>query len=95
MLSECAGSLCSCERRTFGISLPIEHVRRVLIAIHLDNQPLSAEHGGPFRFVVPDGGCFMRIRWLDHLELCIWLGLNTAERIALGRLAAQEALHKQ
>lgn len=78
----------------FGISLPIERAFRVLIATHLDHQSLSAEHGGPFRLVVPDGDCFMQIKWLDHLELRIEPGANTAERIALGRLATQKALHK-
>lgn len=78
----------------FSISLPIDRVERVLIATHLDGRALTAEHGGPFRLVVPDGDCFMQIKWLDHLELRIEPGANTAERIALGRLAAQKALHK-
>lgn len=78
----------------FGISLPIERISRVLIATHLDHQPLSAVHGGPFRLVVPDGDCFMQVKWLDHLELRIEPGANTAEQIALGRLAAQKALYR-
>ena len=53
----------------FGMSLPIDHVGTVLIATRLDGRTLSAEHGGPFRLVVPDGDCFMHTKWLDHLEL--------------------------
>lgn len=78
----------------FGIALPIESIGRVLVATRLANQALPAEHGGPFRLVVPHGDCFMQIKWLDHLELRIEPGINTAERIALGRLAAQKASHK-
>jgi DMSO/TMAO reductase YedYZ molybdopterin-dependent catalytic subunit len=75
----------------FGIPLPIDRIERVLIATHLDNRPLTAEHGGPFRLVVPEGDCFMQIKWLDHLELREEPGSKTAERIALGRLAAHKA----
>ena len=75
----------------FGIPLPIDRIERVLIATHLDNRPLPAEHGGPFRLVVPEGDCFMQIKWLDHLELREEPGPRTAEQIALGRLAAHKA----
>ncbi len=78
----------------FSVSVPIDRVGRVLIATHLDNQALTAEHGGPFRLVVPDGDCFVQIKWLDHLELREEPGANTAERIALGRLAAHKATAK-
>ena len=79
----------------FSISLPMDRIGRILIATRLYNQALPAEHGGPFRLVVPDGDCFMQIKWLDHLELRIEPGANTAERIALGRLAVQKPLHKR
>jgi DMSO/TMAO reductase YedYZ molybdopterin-dependent catalytic subunit len=72
----------------FSTTLPTDRVGGVLIATRLYNRALPAEHGGPFRLVVPDGDCFMQIKWLDHLELRKEPGANTAERIALGRLAA-------
>ena len=74
----------------FSIPLRVDRVGRVLIATHLHDRELPAEHGGPFRLVVPEGDCFMQIKWLDHLELREEAGANTAERIALGRLAAQK-----
>jgi DMSO/TMAO reductase YedYZ molybdopterin-dependent catalytic subunit len=77
--------------REFSIPLPMDRVEQVLIATRLDNRALTAEQGGPFRLVVPDGDCFMQIKWLDHLELREEPGDNTAERIALGRLAAHNA----
>jgi DMSO/TMAO reductase YedYZ molybdopterin-dependent catalytic subunit len=74
----------------FSIPLAIDSIGRILIATRMYNRTLTAEHGGPFRLVVPDGDCFMQIKWLDHLELRQEAGANTAERIALGRLTAQK-----
>lgn len=74
----------------FSISVPLNRVERVLIATHIDGRPLTAQLGGPFRLVVPDGDCFMQIKWLDHLALREERGENTAARIALGRLAARK-----
>lgn len=74
----------------FSMSLPIDRAGRVLLAIRLHDKPLPIEHGGPVRLVVPDGQCFMQIKWLDHLELREEPGINTAERIALKRLGAQK-----
>jgi DMSO/TMAO reductase YedYZ molybdopterin-dependent catalytic subunit len=76
----------------FSIPLRVDRVGRVLIATRLRDRELPAEHGGPFRLVVPEGDCFMQIKWLDHLELREEAGANTAERIALGRLAAQKSV---
>lgn len=75
----------------FSIPVPIDRAGRVLLAIRLHDKPLPAEHGGPVRLVVPDGQCFMQIKWLDHLELRRKPGTNTAERIALRRLGVQKA----
>ena len=78
----------------FSIPLPTDLVSRVLIATRLYDRALPAEQGGPFRLVVRDGDCFMQIKWLDHLELRKEPGPNTAEQIALGRLAAQKVLYQ-
>jgi DMSO/TMAO reductase YedYZ molybdopterin-dependent catalytic subunit len=78
----------------FTFPLPIDQIGRVLIATRLYNRALPAEHGGPFRLLIPDGDCFMQIKWLDHLALRQEPGANTAERIALGRLAAHKPRHK-
>ncbi len=43
----------------FSIPLPIDRIKRVLIATRLYDRALPVEHGGPFRLVVPDGDCFM------------------------------------
>ena len=71
----------------FSVSLPRDHAERALLAIRLDESAVPLEHGGPVRLVVPEGECFMNIKWLDHLELRTEPGANTAETIALGRLS--------
>ncbi len=71
----------------FGLSLPMDRAGRVLLAIRMHDRALNAARGGPVRLVVPQGDCFMQIKWLDRLELRAEPGANTAERIALGRIA--------
>lgn len=74
----------------FNISLPLDRIERVLIAVRLGGRALPREHGGPFRLVVPEGECFTNIKWLDHLELRAEPGPNTAKAIAVGRLSSAE-----
>lgn len=74
----------------FSIPLPIDRAGRVLLAVRLHDNPLPIEYGGPIRLVVPDGECFMQIKWLDHLEVCKEPGINTAEQIALQRLGSRK-----
>jgi DMSO/TMAO reductase YedYZ molybdopterin-dependent catalytic subunit len=75
----------------FSVSLPRDRAERALLAIRLYEGAVPSEHGGPVRLVVPGGECFMSIKWLDHLELRGEPGANTAETIALGRLAGGPA----
>jgi|SRR5215469_4704670 len=72
----------------FSISLQRDATAHVLLAIQLDRTPVPPEYGGPVRLIVPNGECFMNIKWLDHLELRNERGPNTAKTIALGRLAS-------
>jgi len=72
----------------FSISMPLDRAAHALLAIKLNESNLPLEHGGPVRLVVPGGECFTSIKWLDHLELRSEPGLNTAETIALARLAS-------
>ncbi len=70
----------------FSVPIPLDQARRALVATHLGDQPLSGEHGGPARLVVPGGVCFTSVKWLDRLELRADPGPNTAQSTALGRL---------
>ena len=40
----------------------------VLLATHHDGQPLSAEHGGPVRLVVPRLYAWKSCKWIERIE---------------------------
>ena len=46
----------------------LEH-ERALLATHADGEPLTAEHGGPMRLVVPGKYFWKSAKWLRALEL--------------------------
>jgi DMSO/TMAO reductase YedYZ molybdopterin-dependent catalytic subunit len=58
-----------------------------LLALRLGDDDLSVEHGGPVRLIVPGQACFTSVKWLDHLELRVAPAPNTAQAMALSRLA--------
>lgn len=55
----------------FGASIAIAKAREpaVLLATHLDGEPLSAEHGAPLRVVVPGWIGARSVKWLSRIEL--------------------------
>jgi DMSO/TMAO reductase YedYZ molybdopterin-dependent catalytic subunit len=57
-----------------------------LLATELNGQPLSREHGGPWRLVLPAASCFSSVKWVDNLELAAEPGEATGQVIALARL---------
>jgi DMSO/TMAO reductase YedYZ molybdopterin-dependent catalytic subunit len=60
-----------------------------LLATELNGQPLSQEHGGPWRLVLRGASCFSSVKWVDHLELTAEPGEATGQAIALSRLARE------
>ena len=72
----------------FSVPLPIHDAGRALLATRLGGHDLAIEHGGPVRLVVPGADCFTSVKWLDHLELRVEVGVNTGKEIALARLRA-------
>lgn len=50
-------------------SLPLEEARRVLLATHIDEQPLSYEHGFPLRLVAPGRRGFEWVKWITRVEV--------------------------
>ena len=69
----------------YTIAVSLEQARSVLICDTLDGLPLSIDHGGPWRLVVPAGACFSSVKWVDRLEVTQNEPTTTAERIALAR----------
>ncbi len=59
---------------------------RGLVCDELNGEPLTVEHGAPWRLVVSGGPCYTNVKWLDHLELVAEPGEDTARRIAQARM---------
>jgi len=57
-----------------------------LICDELNGEPLTVEHGAPWRLVVSGGACYTSVKWLDHLELVSEGGEDDARRIAMARI---------
>ena len=55
----------------YSTNLPLEEAIKedVLLVVAVDGQPLSAEHGGPVRVVVPQLWAWKGAKWLRRIEL--------------------------
>ncbi|HLZ24440.1 MAG TPA: molybdopterin-dependent oxidoreductase [Ktedonobacterales bacterium] len=73
----------------FGVSLAFAELDQALLCDQLNGEPLSREHGAPWRLVVSGGACFTSVKWVSTLDLTAEPGEATAERIARGRIAAE------
>jgi len=50
-------------------SLPMEEARTALLATHVGEEPLSYEHGFPFRLVAPGRRGFEWVKWITRIEV--------------------------
>ncbi len=50
-------------------SLPLEEARTALLATHIDDEPLSHEHGFPLRLVAPGRRGFEWVKWIIRIEV--------------------------
>ncbi len=50
-------------------SLPLEEARTALLATHIDDGPLSHEHGFPLRLVAPGRRGFEWVKWITRIEV--------------------------
>jgi DMSO/TMAO reductase YedYZ molybdopterin-dependent catalytic subunit len=71
----------------YWLALPLTDLEGALLCDRLNDAPLTAEHGAPWRLVLSGGACFASVKWVDHLELAAEPGDATAERIARRRIA--------
>jgi sulfoxide reductase catalytic subunit YedY len=69
------------------VPVALAELGRGVVCDELNGEPLTLEHGAPWRLVVSGGPCFTNVKWLDRLELVAEPGEDTARRIAMGRLA--------
>ena len=50
-------------------SLPLEEARAALLATHIEDEPLSYEHGYPLRLVAPGHRGFEWVKWITRVEV--------------------------
>ena len=50
-------------------SLPLEEARAALLATHIDQEPLSHDHGFPLRLVAPGHRGFEWVKWITGIEV--------------------------
>jgi DMSO/TMAO reductase YedYZ molybdopterin-dependent catalytic subunit len=50
-------------------SLPLEEARAALLATHIEDEPLSHEHGFPLRLVAPGRRGFEWVKWIKQIEV--------------------------
>ena len=68
------------------VPIALADAQHVLVCDRLNGEPLSVEHGAPWRLVPAAGPCYANVKWLDHLELTAEPGEHDAQRIARARL---------
>jgi DMSO/TMAO reductase YedYZ molybdopterin-dependent catalytic subunit len=63
----------------------------VLLATHMNGQPLTAEHGAPLRLVVPPTwDCFASVKWVQRIEFTERRAMATGPAIALARIGQRD-----
>lgn len=75
----------------YWVSLPFGDLDKALLCDRLNDEPLSREHGAPWRLVISGGACFTSVKWVSALDIAAEPGEATAERIARDRLASGSA----
>ncbi|HEX8967168.1 MAG TPA: molybdopterin-dependent oxidoreductase, partial [Chloroflexota bacterium] len=71
----------------YSVSVPLGDAARVVLCDTLDDTPLSVEHGGPWRMVMPGRQCFTSVKWVERLEVTASPAPDTGEVIARERLS--------
>ena len=70
----------------YSVSVRLSEAHHILVCDTLDDIPLSVEHGGPWRLVVPNGKCFTSVKRVERLEVTAQCEPSTGELIARKRL---------
>jgi DMSO/TMAO reductase YedYZ molybdopterin-dependent catalytic subunit len=86
-----AGHLSVVSRTGYRWSFALADARELLLATHIDEEPLSHEHGAPVRLVVPGARGFQWVKWVERIDLLdhpdygapastVWSSLTAAGR---------------
>ncbi|MEZ4737539.1 MAG: molybdopterin-dependent oxidoreductase [Caldilineaceae bacterium] len=82
----------------YVVPLSLADAANALLADQLNGQPLTVEHGAPWRLALFGGRCFTSVKWVDRLELVAEPGENTSLKIVRERnqaLLAQKRTQPQ
>jgi len=61
----------------YVIPISWEDAQQALLADMLNDEPLTVEHGAPWRLALFGGRCFTSVKWVDRLELTAAPATNT------------------
>ena len=75
----------------YVVPILLADATQALLADTLNDQPLTLEHGAPWRLALPGARCFTSVKWVDRLELVTERGENMGARITSTRLRAERA----
>jgi DMSO/TMAO reductase YedYZ molybdopterin-dependent catalytic subunit len=78
----------------YVVPISLADAEDALLADRLNGQPLTVEHGAPWRLAIVGGRCFTSVKWVDRLELTDDPGENTSLKIVRERNQALLA-HKR
>jgi DMSO/TMAO reductase YedYZ molybdopterin-dependent catalytic subunit len=70
----------------YAVPVPLSEANTALLCEVLNDEPLTLEHGAPWRLLVPQGRCFTSVKWVDRLEVTAEPGRSEGEQIARARL---------
>ncbi len=74
----------------YAVAIDVADADTVILADHLEGEPIVPEQGGPWRLIIPDGRFFDSVKWVDTIEFSLDTPNYTAERIVLARARARE-----
>lgn len=69
----------------YVVPISLAEAANALLADQLNGQPLTIEHGAPWRLALFGGRCFTSVKWVDRLELVAEPGENTSLKIVRER----------
>lgn len=67
------------------VPIALEEAEHALLADTLNGEPLTVQHGAPWRLALFGGRCFTSVKWVDRLELTAEPGDNTGVQIVRER----------
>jgi DMSO/TMAO reductase YedYZ molybdopterin-dependent catalytic subunit len=90
-LAEAAYVAFSAGGYTVGMTLAEALESNVIVALRLNGQWLSTEHGGPCRLMALGQACYFSVKWLDRIQLMAGPPQETGQAITQARNAGRQS----